>query len=47
MRKDIAHFADAVRAQGLDAEELRRRALAGADGLVEAVTLATAPGHAA
>ncbi|MET8413116.1 NAD-binding protein [Streptomyces sp. NPDC005195] len=47
MRKDIEHFADAVRAQGLDPEQLRRRALAGADGLVEAVTLATAPGHAA
>jgi 3-hydroxyisobutyrate dehydrogenase-like beta-hydroxyacid dehydrogenase len=43
MRKDIEHFADAVRAQGLDPEELRRRALAGADGLVEAVTLAAAP----
>jgi hypothetical protein len=48
MRKDSEHFADAVRAQGLDhPEELRRRALAGADGLVEAVTLATAPGHPA
>ncbi|MER5913925.1 NAD(P)-dependent oxidoreductase [Streptomyces sp. NPDC001982] len=47
MRKDIEHFADAVRAQGVDPEELRRRALAGADGLVEAVALATAPGHAA
>jgi hypothetical protein len=47
MRKDIEHFAAAVRAQGLDPEVLRRRALAGVDGLVEAVTLATAPGHAA
>ncbi|MEU3248614.1 NAD-binding protein [Streptomyces sp. NPDC006875] len=47
MRKDIEHFADAVRAQGFDPEELRRRALAGADGLVKAVALATAPGHAA
>lgn len=47
MRKDIEHFADAVRAQGFDPAELRRRALAGADGLVKAVALATAPGHAA
>jgi 3-hydroxyisobutyrate dehydrogenase-like beta-hydroxyacid dehydrogenase len=47
MRKDIEHFADAVRAQGLDPEELRRRALAGADGLVEAVALATTPVHPA
>lgn len=43
MRKDIEHFADAVRAQGVDPEELRRRALAGAEGLLEAVALATAP----
>ncbi|WP_406451496.1 NAD(P)-dependent oxidoreductase [Streptomyces sp. NBC_01622] len=47
MRKDIEHFADTVRAHGLDAEELRRRALAGADGLVDAVTLATSPAHPA
>jgi hypothetical protein len=39
MRKDIDHFADAVLARGLDPSELRDRGLAGADGLLEAVTL--------
>jgi 3-hydroxyisobutyrate dehydrogenase-like beta-hydroxyacid dehydrogenase len=39
MRKDIEHFADAFRAQGLDPQDLHDRGLAGADGLVEAVTL--------
>ena len=39
MRKDIEHFADAVRAAGLDPSELRARGLAGADGLLETVTL--------
>ncbi|MFF9458649.1 NAD(P)-dependent oxidoreductase [Streptomyces flaveolus] len=45
MRKDIVHFADGVRAQGLDPAGLRDRGLAGADGLVEAVTLVTASGR--
>ncbi|SCE74125.1 NAD(P)-dependent oxidoreductase [Micromonospora chokoriensis] len=39
MRKDIEHFADAVRARGADPGELRERGLAGADGLVEAVAI--------
>ncbi|WP_435208797.1 NAD(P)-dependent oxidoreductase [Micromonospora sp. bgisy143] len=39
MRKDIEHFADAVRARGLDPSELRDRGLAGADSLVEAVAI--------
>jgi 3-hydroxyisobutyrate dehydrogenase-like beta-hydroxyacid dehydrogenase len=37
MRKDIEHFADAIRACGLDPQPLHDRGLAGADGLVEAV----------
>ncbi|MEH1166971.1 NAD(P)-dependent oxidoreductase [Micromonospora sp. CPCC 205539] len=37
MRKDIEHFADAVRSRGVDPSELRDRGLAGADSLVEAV----------
>jgi 3-hydroxyisobutyrate dehydrogenase-like beta-hydroxyacid dehydrogenase len=47
MRKDIEHFADAFRAQGLDPHELRDRGLAGADGLLEAVTLLAAGTSAA
>jgi 3-hydroxyisobutyrate dehydrogenase-like beta-hydroxyacid dehydrogenase len=37
MRKDIEHFADAIRDYGLDPQPLHDRGLAGADGLVEAV----------
>jgi len=40
MRKDIEHFADAIRACGLDPQPLHDRGLAGADGLAEAVELA-------
>jgi hypothetical protein len=43
MRKDIEHFADAVRGYGLDPGPLRDRGLAGADGLAEAVGLLAAP----
>ncbi|SCG66393.1 NAD(P)-dependent oxidoreductase [Micromonospora inositola] len=39
MRKDLAHFADAVRARGIDPDELRDRGLAGAESLVEAVDI--------
>lgn len=42
VRKDIEHFADAVRSCGLDAGPLRDRGLAGADGLAEAVGLLAA-----
>lgn len=46
MRKDIEHFADGVRDQGLDPAELRDRGLAGADGLAEAVNLLAASASA-
>jgi hypothetical protein len=46
MRKDIQHFADAVRARGLDPSVLRDRGLSGAEGLLEAVTLIDAKVHA-
>jgi hypothetical protein len=39
MRKDIQHFAVAVRAEGLDPTTVYGRGLAGASGLVNAVTL--------
>jgi 3-hydroxyisobutyrate dehydrogenase-like beta-hydroxyacid dehydrogenase len=39
MRKDIEHFAVAVRARGIDPDEVRDRGLAGADGMVHAVGL--------
>jgi 3-hydroxyisobutyrate dehydrogenase-like beta-hydroxyacid dehydrogenase len=42
MRKDIEHFADAVRDYGLEPAPLRDRGLAGADGLIEAVGLLAA-----
>jgi 3-hydroxyisobutyrate dehydrogenase-like beta-hydroxyacid dehydrogenase len=42
MRKDIEHFAEAIRACGLDPQPLHGRGLAGADGLAEAVGLLTA-----
>jgi hypothetical protein len=42
MRKDIEHFADAIRACGLDPQPLRDRGLAGASGLAEAVGLLAA-----
>jgi 3-hydroxyisobutyrate dehydrogenase-like beta-hydroxyacid dehydrogenase len=35
MRKDIEHFADAVRARGLNPSSLRDRGLGGADGVLE------------
>lgn len=35
MRKDIEHFADAMRARGLDPSSVRDRALGGADGVLE------------
>lgn len=35
MRKDIEHFADAIRDRGVDPTELRDRGLAGADSIVE------------
>jgi 3-hydroxyisobutyrate dehydrogenase-like beta-hydroxyacid dehydrogenase len=35
MRKDIEHFADAMRARGLDPSSVRNRGLRGADGVVE------------
>jgi hypothetical protein len=35
MRKDIEHFADAIRARGLDPSSVRDRGLGGADGVVE------------
>jgi 3-hydroxyisobutyrate dehydrogenase-like beta-hydroxyacid dehydrogenase len=35
MRKDIEHFADAMRARGLDPSSVRNRGLGGADGVVE------------
>lgn len=42
MRKDIEHFADAIRAYGLDPQPLHDRGLAGASGLSEAVGLLAA-----
>lgn len=39
MRKDIAHFADAIRSKGLDPQTLQERGLSGANGLVELVSL--------
>jgi 3-hydroxyisobutyrate dehydrogenase-like beta-hydroxyacid dehydrogenase len=42
MRKDIEHFADAIRACGLDPQPLHDRGLAGASGLAEAVALLAA-----
>src|ERR1700757_4118413 len=42
MRKDIEHFADAIRACGLDPRPLHDRGLAGASGLAEAVGLLAA-----
>lgn len=41
MRKDIEHFADAMRARGVDAEALRVRGHSGADGIVELANLLT------
>jgi hypothetical protein len=35
MRKDIEHFADTMRARGLDPSSVRNRGLAGADGVLE------------
>jgi hypothetical protein len=35
MRKDIEHFADAMRARGLDPSAVRDRGLGGADGVLE------------
>jgi hypothetical protein len=35
MRKDIEHFADAMRARGLDPSSVRNRGLDGADGVLE------------
>jgi 3-hydroxyisobutyrate dehydrogenase-like beta-hydroxyacid dehydrogenase len=35
MRKDIEHFADAMRARGLDPSSVRDRGLGGADGVLE------------
>jgi 3-hydroxyisobutyrate dehydrogenase-like beta-hydroxyacid dehydrogenase len=35
MRKDIEHFADAMRARGLDPSSVRNRGLCGADGVLE------------
>jgi 3-hydroxyisobutyrate dehydrogenase-like beta-hydroxyacid dehydrogenase len=35
MRKDIEHFADAMRAHGLDPSSVRNRGLGGADGVLE------------
>jgi 3-hydroxyisobutyrate dehydrogenase-like beta-hydroxyacid dehydrogenase len=34
MRKDIQHFADAMRARGLDPSSVRHRGLGGADGVL-------------
>jgi 3-hydroxyisobutyrate dehydrogenase-like beta-hydroxyacid dehydrogenase len=42
MRKDIEHFADAIRAYGLDPQPLHDRGLAGASGLAEAIGLLAA-----
>jgi NAD-binding of NADP-dependent 3-hydroxyisobutyrate dehydrogenase len=42
MRKDIEHFADAIRAYGLDPQPLHDRGLAGVSGLAEAVGLLAA-----
>jgi len=42
MRKDIEHFAAAIRACGLDPQPLHDRGLAGASGLAEAVALLAA-----
>jgi 3-hydroxyisobutyrate dehydrogenase-like beta-hydroxyacid dehydrogenase len=39
MCKDIEHFADAIRAYGLDPQPLHDRGLAGASGLAEAIGL--------
>ena len=35
MRKDIEHFADAMRARGLDPSYVRDRGLGGANGVVK------------
>jgi hypothetical protein len=35
MRKDIEHFADAIRDRGFDPSEVRARGLAGADAFVD------------
>jgi len=35
MRKDIEHFADAMRAHGLDPSSVRNRGLGGAEGVLE------------
>ena len=37
MRKDIEHFAQSMRARGLDPSAVRDRGLGGADGVVELV----------
>jgi 3-hydroxyisobutyrate dehydrogenase-like beta-hydroxyacid dehydrogenase len=42
MRKDIEHFADAIRACGLDPQPLHDRGLAGVSGLAEVVGLLAA-----
>jgi hypothetical protein len=42
MRKDIEHFADAIRAFGPDSQPLHYRGLAGVSGLDEAVGLLAA-----
>jgi 3-hydroxyisobutyrate dehydrogenase-like beta-hydroxyacid dehydrogenase len=42
MRRDIEHFADAIRAYGFDPRPLHDRGLAGASGLAEAVGLLAA-----
>ncbi len=42
MRKDIEHFADAIRAYGPDPQPLHDRDLAGASGLAEAIGLLAA-----
>jgi hypothetical protein len=35
MRKDIEHFADAMRSRDLDPSSVRNRGLGGADGVLE------------
>jgi hypothetical protein len=42
MRKDIEHFADAIRTYGLGPQPLHDRGLADASGLAEAVGLLAA-----
>lgn len=44
MRRDMQHFADAVRRRGADPEEVLERALAGASGLVQAARLVARSG---